>query len=867
MTRGSHIVAVGEDQESALPEATISEPQSLDGDWADETPTDTPSGGGFSWFEACVLLGISVWTGLCIWALLAEPDIASDPARVIGWVWTWSLPVLLTGILWLVFLRGSRRESARFSKAAQLLSTESMNLEERLRTVNHELSLAREFLAAQSRDLASLGRVAAERLSENAERLQTLVNENSAQIDNVSTVSAAALENMERLRSQLPVIANTSKDVTNNIANAGRTAHSQLQEMVRGFNRLNEFGQASERQVAMLRDKVGEALSELAWHSEQLDEAAKTRFVALTDRGEELRAHFAQQEEEAVAAIRHRATTLADELAATAEVLDQNEAEHLTSLRARLSSIRDEGQSISRALRESENSAINQWNEQVSQVNSDLATARISLEEASALAASTVRDRIAALSEEMARFDDASNSRASTFAAQLETRRGQTEQAESEAMALHTARMASVDEEIAQRQSGYQRHVDALMGYGETIAERLEQLEGRIAAIADHGQNTSHSLTSGLSSLDQNLRVSQETLSSANNQLTELVEVSVRLLDLIHASAEHSRAELPDALASGETRLQDLETRIFALRDAVHDAGDKSDNLSSHVLTTNENVRAAIVDLNALHDQVDIRQATHLETLSQLSSELSELSSRSEHLSTKAQTELADAIRRFSETAADALAGLERDGSVAVENLTQKLRTESDVMLSRTLDEHTGNLTGRLEQSAAVAAGVSRDAAIQLRDQLAMVNELTENLERRIAYARQRAEENVDNDFARRAAVITEDLNSNAIDIAKALSSDISDTAWAAYLRGDRGIFTRRAVSLIDSGDARSIAHLYENDRQFAGNVSRYIHDFEAMLRELLSTRDGHAFSVTLLSSDMGKLYVSLAQGIERLRN
>ena len=34
----------------------------------------------------------------------------------------------------------------------------------------------------------------------------------------------------------------------------------------------------------------------------------------------------------------------------------------------------------------------------------------------------------------------------------------------------------------------------------------------------------------------------------------------------------------------------------------------------------------------------------------------------------------------------------------------------------------------------------------------------------------------------------------------------------------------------------------------------------------LLSTRDGGVMSVTLLSSDMGKLYVALAQAIERLR-
>jgi hypothetical protein len=39
------------------------------------------------------------------------------------------------------------------------------------------------------------------------------------------------------------------------------------------------------------------------------------------------------------------------------------------------------------------------------------------------------------------------------------------------------------------------------------------------------------------------------------------------------------------------------------------------------------------------------------------------------------------------------------------------------------------------------------------------------------------------------------------------------------------------------------------------------------MLRTMLSTRDGNALGVTLLSSDMGKLYVALAQAIERLRD
>ena len=146
------------------------------------------------------------------------------------------------------------------------------------------------------------------------------------------------------------------------------------------------------------------------------------------------------------------------------------------------------------------------------------------------------------------------------------------------------------------------------------------------------------------------------------------------------------------------------------------------------------------------------------------------------------------------------------------------------------------------------------------------MNELTVNLESRITNAREKATDKVDGDFARRVALITESLNSSSIDIAKALSSEVTDTAWASYLRGDRGIFTRRAVRLLDNSEAREIAELYDGDADFREHVNRYIHDFEAMLRTMLSTRDGHAVSVTLLSSDMGKLYVVLAQALERLR-
>jgi hypothetical protein len=79
-------------------------------------------------------------------------------------------------------------------------------------------------------------------------------------------------------------------------------------------------------------------------------------------------------------------------------------------------------------------------------------------------------------------------------------------------------------------------------------------------------------------------------------------------------------------------------------------------------------------------------------------------------------------------------------------------------------------------------------------------------------------------------------------------------------------VFTRRAVQLLSGGETRAIRAHYESDPEFHGSVNRYVHDFEAMLRRVLAERDGGIIAVTLMSSDMGKLYAALAHVVERKR-
>jgi hypothetical protein len=224
---------------------------------------------------------------------------------------------------------------------------------------------------------------------------------------------------------------------------------------------------------------------------------------------------------------------------------------------------------------------------------------------------------------------------------------------------------------------------------------------------------------------------------------------------------------------------------------------------------------------------------------------------------------LANLRETTEQTAAHSKALIEDElGSVA-----DRLSTQNKEMLGKAVDSQLSVLNDYMHGAVMQQLALSQEATDKLASQLSQIEEMTVNLEARLRDTHD-GFGGLDSDgFARRMAMLTESLNSTAIDVAKILSNEVTDTSWASYLKGDRGVFTRRAVRLLDNGEARAIAEHYETDAEFAEHVNRYIHDFESMMRVLLSTRDGNAVGVTLLSSDVGKLYVALAQAIERLRN
>ncbi len=784
----------------------------LEESWAEpETEADAYAAAParFGWVvPALALAAIAGWTGFFGWTISAEVIAGPAPAAWAAWIVQWSVPVGLIGILWLLAMRSSRAEANRFAASAALLSRESAELEERLKVVNRELSLAREFLAAQSRDLEALGRIAAERISTHAAELQQLITANGAQVEAIAGTSETALANMNRLRGDLPVIANAARDVANQIGGAGNNAQEQLKRLTEGFERLGQLGASSDVRVQALAATVGQTLASF--------EAQVTRVEGL---------------------VANRFISLQGEAAAWRERLDSLETAAMEALRT-----------------------------QTGVLEAELAAAAGRLSEAEAAALSNTRERVAAIIQQADAIEARLAERDLRFAEAMEQRQAAFETRETQASEVLSQRLAALDDALAQRREAQIADAEKLVAQGEALAAQLDRFGALLGDISQQGETAHSSLSTGFDVLGDKLSAKRIALAETEARLAQLTESGIRLLEIIQSGARTSREDLQLAIGEASESLTAVESRADEISQLMLRSSQSGTDLSDYLIKTRDEIDAADEAIAGLRARLAEQSDDALAKLKGLRGGFARLAEESSTLAGNTQEQLRTALAALEGAIAQAFATLEEGTREKAAALAETLGGEAVGVLEKALRNEAAATVGKIEQAAAHASGVGREVVIQLRDQLVRVNELTGNLEQRVARARELAEEQVNNDFARRMALITDSLNSAAIDIAGALATEVSDTAWDAYLKGDRGIFTRRAVRLIDNGGARDIAELYARDETFKANVSRYIHDFEAMLRSTLSTRDGHVLSVTMLGSDMGKLYVVLAQAIQRFR-
>jgi predicted nucleic acid-binding Zn-ribbon protein len=394
----------------------------------------------------------------------------------------------------------------------------------------------------------------------------------------------------------------------------------------------------------------------------------------------------------------------------------------------------------------------------------------------------------------------------------------------------------------------------------------LAALDERFLDLARSGDERASRVQTSLSRLRDELEAMSAATEIQDSSLDALAERTARLREGVDVLGQKLQGEMGTALAEAEAGASRLlasadaaAPQVGAMRDAAVEAANRIESGAS-------NVEAQQQRLAALMTSVDLGVSQAEERLAELSAAVAAASAEADRLSSETGPALVSALLQVKETAAHAAERAREAISAVIPQSADALREASRKALSESVSGAVNEQLTVLSELAERAVTAARNASDRLTRQMLTIGKTTAALEARIDESERAREEAESQALSRRVDLLMESLNSTAIDVTKILSNEITDTAWAAYLKGDRGVFTRRAVRLLSSGEARQIVQHYEAEPEFREQVNRYIHDFEAMLRRILAERDGNVLGVTLLSSDMGKLYVALAQALERLR-
>lgn len=410
---------------------------------------------------------------------------------------------------------------------------------------------------------------------------------------------------------------------------------------------------------------------------------------------------------------------------------------------------------------------------------------------------------------------------------------------------------------------------EALAGHVGRADEGLTSLAGRVAAQERNSQRLLSEIDSGLALIDQRFAELAENGDNRAAHFLESLGAARSALDGLATQAGEQDdviARLAEQTSEVRGHIDRLAEVTAALRPDLGWVRDAAAEASEKLSASGEQLAGQQEQLANLLATIDDGVGDAQSKLISLTTSIGQSQAEAARLTAETGPALVAALVQVKEAASHAADRAREAIEAVIPESAGKLSAKARAELEKVIREAVVERLHEVEGVAAHAVEAARGAADRLTQQMLTLGQSAAALEAHIEQTQKDQREKDSEAFARRVALLIDSMNSAAIDVGKILSDEVDEKAWDSYLKGNRGVFTRRAARLINGSETRAIRAHYDSDPEFQLSVNRYVHDFEAMLRRVLAERDGGIFAVTLMSSDMGKLYVALGQAIDRRR-
>jgi hypothetical protein len=445
--------------------------------------------------------------------------------------------------------------------------------------------------------------------------------------------------------------------------------------------------------------------------------------------------------------------------------------------------------------------------------------------------------------------------------------------AQSEAIARATAAsraaLAQIGTEAA-RTIG--RHLEGLVA-------QARELEARIAAQAQATETLASGGERAFQLLDTRLEHSTRTTAATIASLDERLTATHGLIDALAEPVRAAKAAVADldaatkalreealsaldvvggALSSETGRLradaQALGTDVERVAAALAAATEGARGLAEPVAASEAAIEAAARRFAEQREAVGHAGAALVVELEQARQLIAEVEKATEATSLAAATRLVDALSRVREVSSQATGTMRAmlDGLVA--EARESLGTAAHEALAAGFVEPIAREAGAAEARARAAAERSAASLAALAGTLQLVEERSGATSAALA----RAEEA---DLAATAEFLLQRLAAESVSIASALGRPMEADDWARWRKGERSLFNRRLVQLLERSEEGALRALLARDEAVAAAARRYVGGFDSLLARI-EARGEATLAALLRSSDSGRLAGALSEAL-----
>lgn len=420
---------------------------------------------------------------------------------------------------------------------------------------------------------------------------------------------------------------------------------------------------------------------------------------------------------------------------------------------------------------------------------------------------------------------------------------------------------AAIDAQTTASSASFERMGATLSAFEHQIAERRDSLARMGNEVTDRINTALRNLSQQAAAIGGEVTGQVNSIDAESSRLSGQLEAMrdafATAMAETQGAVENFRTTSTDlgTLASGNVeQLDQAARRLTGLGQETGKLQDVITSLTQTMTAEIDKIRTAVREASESADQGAVQVgATYLSAMA-----------RSRKISADAveaaRSAADNVVRMVEDTVSKTLETLRTQGGAQSAEAEQAL-TATAARISQSLNETLGQVGMAASRASVTAESAARRVASQAEGLLRETNDLANKMSAMEA----RLDTVVRSDLVRTSSLIIEGLNAAAVDIGRVLATDISDTQWRQYLAGDKSIFTRRTLKLGDGASRARISKRYDEDSDFRDHVRRFLRDFELLMARALAGKESTPLSIALLSSDLGKLYVLLAQSVKRL--